>query len=303
MGATRLWKKGLSGEGVLLAALDTGAQPAHEQFRENFRGGEASWFDPVGGGEEPLDYVDHGTRVLGCAVAGNKADRVLGAAPKAEWVAGVVLPRGWFHHVALTAVADWILREAQPDVIVNSWFTGNPDCDPFHDGVLGAWRVAEIFVVFGAGNRGGKPTSGGTPANTAALPPDGGPAFSVGAVDRDLVVGRRSSRGPSQCGGLFPQVCAPGLGILVPSAKGEEAYLVSWGTSLAAGYVAGGAALLLEAYPEARVVDLEAALRETARDLGPEGPDNDCGHGMVDLPAALEWLEANYGSEEEAGRP
>jgi len=201
MGATRLWEQGLSGEGVLVAALDTGAEPAHEQLRDSYRGGEDSWLDPVGGETAPLDYVDHGTRVLGCVVGSNKGDRVCGAAPGARWIGGVVLPRGWFHHVALTAVADWILRTAQPDVIVNSWFTGSSDCDPYHDGILGAWRVAEIFVVFGAGNRGPNPSSGGTPANTAVLPPDGGPAFSVGAVDREEVVTRRSSRGPSQCGG------------------------------------------------------------------------------------------------------
>jgi len=56
--------------------------------------------------------------------------------------------------------------------------------------------------------------------------------------------------------------------------------------------VAGAAALLLQRYPEASVTDLENAMRSSAADLGPAGPDNAFGHGQLDLPAALDSLEA-----------
>ena len=38
--------------------------------------------------------------------------------------------------------------------------------------------------------------------------------------------------------------------------------------------------------------EAEALLLRTARDLGPPGPDMDCGHGLLDLPAAIAALQA-----------
>ena len=49
-------------------------------------------------------------------------------------------------------------------------------------------------------------------------------------------------------------------------------------------------ALLLSAYPDARVADLEQALEGSAFDLGDPGPDNDYGNGLIDVVAAESLL-------------
>ncbi len=67
-------------------------------------------------------------------------------------------------------------------------------------------------------------------------------------------------------------------------------YILSEGTSIAAGLVAGAAALLLQRYPEAWVSDLEDALRSGAIDLGDPGPDDVFGYGRLWVPGALDSL-------------
>ena len=64
------------------------------------------------------------------------------------------------------------------------------------------------------------------------------------------------------------------------------------GTSFAAPHVAGVAALLAGAVPDAGVAEIEDALRGSARDLGALGPDDDYGYGLVDAAAAYAALTA-----------
>lgn len=54
--------------------------------------------------------------------------------------------------------------------------------------------------------------------------------------------------------------------------------------------VAGALAVLLSATPTATHAQLERAMTSTAIDLGATGPDDDSGHGRIDLAAALERL-------------
>jgi hypothetical protein len=58
------------------------------------------------------------------------------------------------------------------------------------------------------------------------------------------------------------------------------------GTSFAASHVTGAFALLKSAVPGATLEELEAALQETALDLGAPGPDNQYGAGLIDVAAA-----------------
>ncbi len=67
---------------------------------------------------------------------------------------------------------------------------------------------------------------------------------------------------------------------------------------MAAGLVAGAAALLLERYPQATVVELEEALRRGALERGAPGPDNTMGYGLLYIPGALDALGRLRGSNE-----
>ncbi len=68
------------------------------------------------------------------------------------------------------------------------------------------------------------------------------------------------------------------------------------GTSFAAPHAAGAMALLLSAFPNTAITDLEAALTQGATDLGPAGPDNSYGAGALNALAAYNILAASAGS-------
>jgi subtilisin family serine protease len=142
-----------------------------------------------------------------------------------------------------------------------------------------------IVVVAAAGNEG----DNGWQYITA--PADGPGVISVGAVDmpqpglRDPVLAVTSSRGPTADGRLKPDVVAPGQSVVVADVRGSD-YLRASGTSYAAPLVSGVCALLLQAHPSWTPAQVQQALRQTATDLGPAGPDTAYGWGQVNALAA-----------------
>jgi subtilisin family serine protease len=296
VGASALWAEGLDGRGVVVAALDTGVDGTHEQLRGRRLPGARGWFDPEGGSSEPYDLHGHGTSVLSQAVGGGVPERVVGIAPGARWAAGLANWNNQYSRVRMTLAADWVLRAARPDVLVNAWSHDEGACPGFDLPFLRAWRAAEIFVVFPAGNAGPSPRSGEAPAQLAG-------AFAVGGLARTGEPLRASSRGPSACGDqLFPALAAPAAELPFAFPAGERAYLAGDGTSLAAAVVAGGAALLLQAVPELGPSELEEILREAARDIPPEGPDATTGTGALDLTQALSLARARARSVRQRDR-
>ncbi|HEX5042838.1 MAG TPA: S8 family serine peptidase [Candidatus Polarisedimenticolaceae bacterium] len=281
VGASSLWAEGLDGRGVVVAALDTGVDGGHEQLQGRRLAGTRGWFDPEEGSSEPYDPHGHGTSVLSQAVGGGVPERIVGIAPGARWAAALANANNQYSRRRMTLAADWALRSARPDVLVNAWSHDEGACPPFDAPFLRAWRAAEIFVVFPAGNAGPEPRTGEAPAQLPG-------AFAVGGLTRSGEPLRASSRGPSACGDqLFPSLAAPAAELPFAFPAGERAYVAGDGTSLAAAVVAGGAALLLQAVPELGPAEMEDVLRAAARDVPPEGADTATGAGALDLVRAL----------------
>lgn len=124
----------------------------------------------------------------------------------------------------------------------------------------------------------------------AALPE----VIAVGSADAE---GRRSSFSTY---GEHVSVCAPGERIV---STGRQGYMVSTGTSHAAPFVAGVAALLVSfARRRGRELDggdLRRLITESAAPLGGGGFHPETGHGLLDALAALRRLER----ELDGGRP
>jgi subtilisin family serine protease len=255
IGAERAWRRRVDGSGVVIGIIDAGASGAHEQLRPNYRGGSAAWYDPTGASAIPVDGLDgHGTGMVSAAVGANVAGRTIGVAPSAQWIACVGIPRGRYDNVALTECADWMLVTGRPDVLLNAWALPGSGCDREWERILAAWRAAGMVPVFAAGNYGPAPSSDRSPANNRG-------AIAVGGIGLDGLVLDQSSRGPNSCDGTaYPGVMAPGDNVTVAHSLAPNAYAVSRGTSVAAGLVAGAAALLIQRYPEATVDEFEAAL-------------------------------------------
>ncbi len=292
LGVDSLWTDGIAGRGVVVGIIDTGASAAHEQLQDNFRGGVHSWYDPSGRSTVPQDSRQgHGTTILSVAVGQNAAGQILGVAPQAEWIACAGIPDGRYNNVALTECADWMLNVGQPDVLINAWLLPSPGCERSLQRIVDAWRAAEILPVFSAGNDGPAPQSDRSPANYIGLYPGDGATLSVGGATRSGAALPTSSRGPSSCdGSVFPALVAPAKDVFAAIPLTPSTYKLAQGTSVAAGLVAGAAAVLLQQYPQASVADLEEALKSSAVDLGPAGPDNTFGYGQLYLPAARDSL-------------
>ena len=120
------------------------------------------------------------------------------------------------------------------------------------------------------------PLSPSVPHGSVMAPADCACALAVGAInayrwEEDGLEGY-SARGPTSDGRLKPDLVAP---------DGVHGDL--FGTSFAAPYVAGAAALLLSRHPEWGVEELWSALLENTVDIGPPGPDVESGYGKLRL--------------------
>ncbi len=293
LGVEALWQQGLDGRGVVVAAIDTGAFEGHEQLAGRRLPGGRGWFDPVQGTDAPHDNHGHGTSVLSLAVGGNPEGRRVGIAPGASWAVALGNWRNTYSRVRMTLAADWVLRVARPDVLINAWSHDEGHCTTFDLDFINAWRAAGIFVVFPAGNAGPAPATGDTPAQLAGAFPEGGAVFSVAGLAPDGEAFRDSSRGPSRCNSVeFPSLAAPGSELPFAHPPSPATYGLGDGTSLTAGLVGGAAALLLQADPELEPWELERILLETAIDVPPAGRDDATGAGALHLPSALARIRA-----------
>jgi len=103
--------------------------------------------------------------------------------------------------------------------------------------------------------------------------------ITVGAINLStLDVQPYSSRGPTKDGRRKPDLVAPDN--VTTSSYISQAFV---GTSASAPYVAGCAALIMEIFRDDPDLDTGRVLLESATDLGPPGPDNTYGYGLVNL--------------------
>ena len=294
--APALWDQGFYGQGVVVAALDTGVSLDNPELAATWRGGGNSWYDPYNQHPDlPIDLNGHGTWTMGVMVAGDGGGTSIGMAPQAQWIAARIFnDRGRTTATAIHKVFQWVLDPDQnpgtadaPEVVNNSWTYGYPGCDLSFQLDLQSLRAAGILPVFAAGNGGPYSNSSYSPANYPE-------ALAVGAVDNSGAVYAYSSRGPSACGEtstIYPELVAPGMNIKTTDLYGF--YTFETGTSISAPHVAGGLAVLLSAFPNLSPDQQQAALLNSAIDLGPAGPDNTYGYGELDLLRAYQWLLDN----------
>jgi subtilisin family serine protease len=117
------------------------------------------------------------------------------------------------------------------------------------------------------------------PIGSLATPGDAAEALTVGAVNwRDYQLEPFSSRGPTADGRVKPDLVGPdGVSNAVYAPQGF------YGTSAATPHIAGAAALVWGAYPQATAQEIRDFLTNHAVDLDPSGTDNDTGAGLLVL--------------------
>jgi len=296
--ADDVWEElGITGEGVVVANIDTGVFYTHPALAPRYRGYQNgsfdhnyNWFDATGYyPTTPTDGHGHGTHTMG-TIVGQDGENKIGVATGAQWIAVKALDDwgyGWDSDIH--AAFQWILAPTAldgsnpdpsraPAAVNNSWGSDFGADTEFQADVQ-ALLSAGIVPVFSAGNDG--PASG-TIGSPASYPE----SLSVAATDRYDAIAWFSSRGPSPLTSeIKPDLAAPGVG--VRSCWRGGGYTTRSGTSMAAPHVTGLVALMLQANPTLTVAQIETAIKEAAVDLGSHGPDYTYGQGRIDAYQAV----------------
>jgi serine protease len=249
------------GTGVDLYIIDSGIQSTHQDF--GGRVDTVNAFSTVNDGLGTEDCHGHGTHVAG--IAGGATFGVAkgvtlhpvrtigcdGTGAVSDVVAGI----DWItaRHQAGTG------RRAVVNISLNNGYS-----DALDAAVLTSMAQGVVFVV-AAGNFGDDSTCSLSPQHLPGV-------VTVGATDRDNIRWELSDYGP--CVDLF----APGASINSTFIGDDAATLEMTGTSMASPHVAGTAALVLAANPNATPDEVQALILAEATageltDIGPGSPN------------------------------
>jgi subtilisin family serine protease len=305
IGAPQAWRKGITGKGVTVANVDTGVDVNNPNLISHFRGYdpnsglqlENNYFDAyapahkVGGKDpQPKDDVGHGTHTMGTMVGNDGSTAPIGVAPGAKFIAAKGLGKQGGDALSLLKSMQWTVAPTDnwgqvdaskgADIVNHSWGGMTPVFD--FTAALRNMADAGVVNVFAAGNAGqyAKDQTLGDPGMWEDT-------ITVGAVDKHGEVTDFSSKGPSPVTRDYkPDVVAPGHQVLSALPGGVRQ---AWsGTSMATPHVTGALALVDQALAKKgqTPLDLDDAkfvLKRMTKDIGPKGPDNVSGYGIIDL--------------------
>jgi len=292
--ASSAYAEGATGEGIVVAVVDTGVDLDHPELVGNI---SALSTDITNADRTAEDPDGHGTGVAG-VIAGRKDDlNFHGVAFEASVMAiradspdscEVDGGDGCLFTDLDTANAIDYARENGAQVINLSLgrATNLADGSTLTFAALRRATAAGVLIVVSAGNQDAdqdEPSpSPEFPANFVNDALARGLAVAVGSVDENNVISDFSARAQGAEGAYL---VAPGERIVSTFADGQ--YALWGGTSFAAPHVAGALALLLDAFPDLSGAEALELLITTAADLGDPGPDPIYGSGLVDLAAAF----------------
>jgi hypothetical protein len=274
----RLWAQGLSGKGILVGHLDTGADGQHPALRKAIKA--FAEFDDLGRQVTPLpkpyDTEDHGTHTAATIAGRPVKGRHIGVAPEARLASAIVIEGGDMVARVLGGM-DWAIGQGVRVLSLSLGFQGW-----WEDfvAITALLRQRGVLPVFAVGNEG--PGISRSPGNYSEC-------ISVGAHDRDRIVApfSGSQRFKRKTDGLVPDLVAPGVAVV--SAMPGGGYQSMDGSSMATPHVAGLAALLMEAHPERSVDEVETAILESCS-RGSTMPQDRANRGIPDGVKALAFL-------------
>jgi subtilisin family serine protease len=237
-GLDHAYHYGSDASGVTIYVIDSGVDAKHPDFQGRVAPGR----DFLNGGSDTSDTNGHGTRLAGIA-----AGKDYGVAKGAQIVPVRVLDKdGGGATDQIIAGIDWVTQNAQQPAVAVLGIGGVPN-DQLDAAVKRLAAVVPIAV----------------PAGSETADASG---FSPGRVPQALTVGATDAQDrPDQASNFGQDVdlYAPGVAIPTPLAGGTGAGPES-GTSMAAAFAAGVAALYRAQHPEAAPDQVDQALVQAA---------------------------------------
>jgi serine protease AprX len=323
IGADQVWAgsddaRAQSGRGISVAVIDSGINVRHNALRgrvlvtRDFTGGDG------------LDHYGHGTHVAAIIAGqvGRTADArdYRGIAPGAYLLNLRVLGDDGSGDISdVIEAIDWTIEHRREyNVRIINLSLGAPVLQPYRDDPLceAVERAARagLVVVAAAGNYGR--TEDGKSVYGAITSPANSPyAIAVGAIDThdtaqrsDDTLAAYSSKGPTRYDLIMkPDLSAPGSHIRSAEAvdsylsktyparhvsgDGPNAVMQLSGTSMAAGFVSGAAALVLDARGGLTPRETRVALQLTSTFMPSAGLVG-AGAGMINALAAVQLAES-----------
>ncbi|MBA0050722.1 type VII secretion-associated serine protease mycosin [Streptomyces sp. AJS327] len=281
--AQEAWRT-TKGKGVTVAVLDTGVDTRHPDLHRNAAGGRD--FVRMGAERGDRAWARHGTAMAGIIAGHGHGEEgrsgVTGVAPEARLLPVRVLLedtdplRKQARKKRGDALADGIRWAADQGADVINLSLGDDSRsakpEPAEDAAVRYAQRKGAVVVASAGN-------GGERGDHVSYPAAYPGVIAVTAVDRNDARAAFSTRR------WYATVAAPGKDIII--ADPDRRYYEGWGTSAAAAFVSGAAALVRAAHPELSPAQVKELLADTARNT-PEGGRSDAlGTGVVDPAAAI----------------
>ncbi|TMR93829.1 S8 family serine peptidase [Nonomuraea basaltis] len=151
IGAPAAWARGLTGEGVKVAVLDTGIDAAHPDLA-----GKVSLRKDFTDEPDESDLVGHGTHVASTIAGSGAASQgsYRGVAPGADLLDGRVCGSVWCRDSAILAGMQWAAERGARVVNLSLGLADTPEQDPLEQAIeaLSA-RYGTLFVA-AAGNEG-----------------------------------------------------------------------------------------------------------------------------------------------------
>jgi len=252
------------GEGILVAVIDSGVDAGHPALK----GAVLEEFEAVKAKKGPADT--HGTAVASIIAA---REGMTSVAPQAMLLSVKAFApdskygRAIGNTYDLLRGIDWAVGKHAK--VLNLSFAGPRD--PLLQAALDAAAQRGVVLVGAAGNKG--------PKAPPAYPGAYDKVIAATATDAKDRLYEKANRGD------YVAIAAPGVDIL--AAAGKKGYGVTSGTSMAAAYVSGSVALIIQGSPQMTSQDALDRIAGTAKDLGEDGKDPAFGHGLLDVYQAV----------------
>lgn len=244
------YRQGITGEGIHVAVLDTGAFP-HFAIKDRI----VFFKDYQSNKTSPYDDSGHGTHILGIIGGNLMRYGFHGVAPGCRFHVYKILNKNGNGKIQVLTDAIWdiiAMCKTQKIHIINisigvAEHLASEEYKKLNHAIDEAWKRG-IVIVAAAGNN-------GPGENTVTLPGINKRVITVGCSDdrsKGVIGGLKkgySGSGPTSDCVVKPEVLVPGTNIRSCGIQSPYGFSIKSGTSMAAPVVTGMLALLLEKYP------------------------------------------------------
>lgn len=256
---------------IRIAIVDTGVDDTHPDLH----GRVVKGADYINGGNDPIDDNGHGTEMAGIAAA--IMDNSIGFAGVSQSTILSIKSMDSAGNVWTNALVEGINYAAENSAKIISISAESDNFDGLQQAIDDAYVNHGCVIVASTGNDG---------IEVAKYPAAFDNVIAVGAIDKN------GARWSNSNYGSYIDLMAPGFQVgttnRMNAGPGMQ-YVAIDGTSPAAAFVSGVAALVLAENPTMPQYKVREYLINSAQDLGPSGFDNQYGYGKVNAYGAVTW--------------